>query len=60
MSCRVFIRFARSAASTGDGEIDPGNMVEVLFLNNEDGQENYDAMDAKVQGQLTHTLGSFL
>ncbi|KAF0295272.1 hypothetical protein FJT64_007200 [Amphibalanus amphitrite] len=33
---------------TGDGEIDPGNMVEVLFLNDDDGQEDYDAMDAMV------------
>ena len=34
---------------TGDGEIDPGNTVEVLFRNDEDGQENYDAMDAMVR-----------
>ena len=33
---------------TGDGEIDPGNTVAVLFLNDDNGQENYDAMDAMV------------
>ncbi|XP_037091810.1 serine/arginine repetitive matrix protein 1-like isoform X2 [Pollicipes pollicipes] len=38
----------RKPQGRGDGEIEPGNTVEVLFLNNDEGHESYDALDAMV------------
>lgn len=40
------------AFSKGDGEIEPGNMVEVLFPNEDEPGESYDALDAKVSCRI--------